>query len=450
MKRLILILLFIIIVLRILQQLYVRVISEELIISGHKSGGLVGVTTQSLSNSTNGFCDKLPGFNVHGLITYNDGFYPKTVKNNIWHISSHSINSDKVLFTLKGLISSTKKVLCLFHVSIHVWKGVFSDFRAVLLEKIERGFNMLFHSSISDMVIGLTLGIDKASTGGNKHLFKVTGTQHLMAISGFNLSFFVAFVNRLYGKFFSKSTVLVLNLLSASFFLWIVGMYPGLIRAFLMFVVSHLALLLKRQTTVVYSFCFTLIIVILIDLSSILEVGFQLSYAATLGIILFSTFHSKTESVVQTILINSSSTSMSLLEYLFVGLSVSFAAQVMVVPLLLYYFQEFSLVGGVATVVVSWAMPLILQLGILAAVAQFVVPLKILFLFSIPLVLISKTVLFLLNLFNYDFFLLAYSGFNLWLLLGYYSTFLLIYVLILLFIMSKKRKKYAEIYHFRF
>ena len=450
MKRLVLMFLFILILLIILQELYVRTNKGMGSMPENLKGYMSVAPTSTQHNELRWLCYDTPVLWVSGFTTYSDELLPQKAQINSLHISSLSTAIDRVFFILKGLILSTKNVFCYFVVSIDVWKGVFSEFRMSLLEVIELSFNLMYHSSISNIITGLTLGIDRASKGGNSHLFKVTGTQHLMAISGFNLSFFVAFVNRLYGKYFSKSTVLLLNLLIACFFIWIIGMSSGLIRAFLMFVGSHLAYLLKRQSRVLYIFFMTLLFVIIFDISSIFTIGFQLSYAATLGIILFANVNYKIENITQSVLVGSPGVSINFLEYSLVGLGVSFAAQLLVLPLLLFYFQEFSLVGAVATVAVSWSMPLILQFGVVLAIAQFFVPLKIVFIFSIPLFAISKSVLFLLNLFYYDSFLLHYSGFSIWHLFGYYIAFLLIYGIILSFKMNRKRKKHAKIYHFSF
>ncbi|MBP7843035.1 ComEC/Rec2 family competence protein [Candidatus Woesebacteria bacterium] len=450
MKRVVLMFLFILILLIILQELYVRTNKGMESMPENLNGDMAVARTSTQHNESRWLCNETPVVWASGFSTYSDELLPQKEQIDSWYISNHGALIDKVFFISKGLILSTKNAFCYFIVSIDVWKGVFSEFRVSLLEVIESSIKLMYHSSISDVITGLTLGIDRASKGGNSHLFKVTGTQHLMAISGFNLSFFVVFVNRLYGKYFSKSKVLLLNLLIACFFIWIIGMSSGLIRAFLMFVGSHLAYLLNRQSRVLHIFFITLIVVIIFDISSIFTIGFQLSYAATLGIILFSKVNSKIENITQSVLVGSPGVNKNFLEYLFVGLGVSFAAQLLVLPLLLFYFQEFSLVGAVATVAVSWSMPLILQFGVVLAIAQFFVPLKILFVFSIPLFVISKSVLFLLNLFYYDFFLFHYSGFSIWHLFGYYIVFLLIYGIILVFKMNEKRKNHDKVYHFIF
>ncbi len=450
MKRLVLMFLFILILLRILQQLYVRTNNGLANISGESDAGVVVTTDGGKTNEGNSACISSLAVWNNDFNTYSAGLMSKMVNLDGRYISNQSTNIDKTFFAIKRLIMSTKSVYCYLLYSIDVWKGHFASFRASLLEKIEGVFVQLYYPNVSEVIIGLTLGIDKANKGVNSHLFKVTGTQHLMAISGFNLSFFVMFVSRLYGRSFSKSMVLMCNLVSACFFVWFIGTSPGLLRAFLMFVVSHSGYLLKRQVHVLHTFFLTVLIVFLIDISIISSIGFQLSYAATLGIILFSSFSSKIGTMVESAFIGSSGVTTNFLEYIFVGLYVSFSAQLMVLPLLLYHFQEFSLVGAIATVAVSWAMPFVLQFGLLTALTQFFVPLKILFIFSLPLFLVSQSILFILKIFYFDFFLIHSPNFEIWVVVVYYISFLLIYGSFCILKENRKRIKYDKIYHFCF
>ncbi len=450
MKRLFLILLLLIITLRILQQLYIRANIDQGLRLGILGDSGLQVPSSTENRASDGVCKGNSIVWDSGFTTYNDRSRSESGKNLNLVIGSEIPMTDRRFFIAKRLISSLNSIYCDLLVSIDVWKGVFSGFREVLLNKITLGFNQIYYSSVSDVVTGVTLGIENPHGSQNDHLFKVTGTQHLMAISGFNLTFFVAFVNRLYGTFFSKSTVLILNLLTSCLFIWLIGVSPGILRAFLMFVVTHSAYFFKRQSQVFYSLIITFFFAILIDLSSVFTIGFQLSYAATLGIVLFSNFSFKVKNLVDKLIVGSSGTTTDFLEYLFAGIFTSFAAEVMVFPLLTYYFKEFSLIGAFATVAVSWAMPLILQLGILTTIAQFVLPFNLLFIFSIPLLLVTQLVIFLLQLFYFDNFLLSFPGLDGGFLVIYYLAFSLIYGLIFTLRKNKNRKKYEEIYHFRF
>jgi len=280
-KRLLLIVLFIIITARILQQLSIR--------TNQKQTNEVKIGQKSLQNEVNFEGRK------SAILACNGAFYTYRDENLLnfpdvedANFSNHGRVFDKPFFLKKGLIFWTNSLVCRISSSIDVWKGVFNSAKQGLFEVVASSIDQTFYSSISDLISSLILGRNATDEVGNITLFNITGTQHLLAISGFHLTFFAAYVETLYGKFFSKSTTIWLNLLLSWGYACLVGFSPGLFRAFLMFSISSLAWLFNRQKRAIYSLFLAFIIAIICDIQVLLSIGFQLSYLATLGIIVIS------------------------------------------------------------------------------------------------------------------------------------------------------------------
>lgn len=448
MKRILLILILIFIITRILQQIYfrtnvVRTIDREEFTTAEVNTGIIEVTTD-------GFW---PLSTYAHACTHQFGSYSDSNQDDFAVIQSLSIGtqateSDKGFFLGKGLMNWLKASLCKNIDSIDVWISVFTSTMEGFKGVTSMTFNRLFHSSVSDLITGLLLGSDSASKGSNSHLYKVTGTQHLFAISGFHLTFIVAFVNNLYSNYFSKSMVILCNLVISWLYVCLVGLSPGLFRAFAMFAISNLAWYHNRQKWAIHSFTLTFLLVILIDIQALSSIGFQLSYSATFGILIFISLFDNFADISNSFFTDFSRVGGGILHYFYSSILISFAAQIAVFPLLIYHFHEISLVGVIATTVVSWTIPIILQYGFFIAIIQFFVSHGFLIYFSLPLFMIAKLLFFLLSTLSFDNAVITVADVPIWVIFAIYSVIILIYTAILFNRRSKTINKHEEIYHF--
>jgi ComEC/Rec2-related protein len=450
MKRSVLILLFTLITLRFLHQLHFRTDvtqsdsalpknSQQLSIPKIdslevKSGGLMA-SNYLCSNASNSYKDKKI------LLTNN---------NNLLSIGSRSTVSDKLFFVEKGLINTLNDLWCGGLNSIDVWIGDLNSLKTRFIEVTVGSYNQMYTPSISNIVLGLTLGIKGSSGSSTKHLFEITGTKHLFAISGFHLSFFVALVSSLYSKLLPKSMTILLNLLISSLYLGLIGISPGLLRAFLMFLISNLAFFTKRQRRTMHTFFIVLFIAITIDVQKITTIGFQLSYAATLGIIAIGSMFNRFAKATDAFLSDFPQVTSSLGAYFISSILISLAAQIAVFPLISFHFKEFSLMGIFATSLVAWTIPIIMKLGLFFALLQFLVPNTILQLISLPLYLTVSAMLFLLKLVSFNWSIITLSNFDLITTVQAYLLIILIYGVFFTIKLIKNIKKHNEIHHFSF
>jgi competence protein ComEC len=319
-----------------------------------------------------------------------------------------------------------------------------------VLGRVTGSFNQVFYSSVSDIVTSLVLGNGSHMRDSISHLFKLTGTQHLMAISGFNLSFLAVLLNSLYGKLLPKSITFWLNLLIISFYTCLVGFSPGLFRAFLMFFLSGLAWKTNRQKMAIYSLFLTAVIAISIDIKVIYSISFQLSYAATLGIIVFTRYINFTSQSQDSMFVDLPRVSTAIWSYLIDSFWLSFAAQIAVFPLVAYQFKEINLIGIVATSLVSWIIPIVLSLAYSFSIFQFLLPLKFLFIFFFPLHYLTSLMFTLLNAVAFKRAIMPLPNFSFWHTVVAYLLISLIYCAFIIIKQQKIIKKHDQIYHFCF
>lgn len=182
--------------------------------------------------------------------------------------------------------------------------------------------------------------------------FRVAGLSHILAASGFNLSIVVAFIYFL-ARFLFPGFSPVVAFVGMCVFVLLAGPSQSIIRAFIMGV---LLLLLKAQHRSAYMptvLSLTCVISFLVDPWSASDVGLQLSYLSTAGMIVSV---SAAQNLVDGCLRHSWS-------WLNAALAAALVAQLYVLPLQLFYFKQFNSYCVLSNVVVVPAVPFITIVG---------------------------------------------------------------------------------------
>ena len=145
------------------------------------------------------------------------------------------------------------------------------------------------------------------------------------------------------------------------------------------------------------------------------KVGFQLSVAATSGIILFEPILKKL----------SSNLPAGRQGIFFEDFRTTLSAQIATVPILLFYFTTYSPISIISNLLILWTVPPLMILGILASIlGLFAEVLTTPFLWlALPLLLYFKEIVLFLNKFAFEF---KTQEVPLGLILGYYFMVLAI------------------------
>ena len=179
------------------------------------------------------------------------------------------------------------------------------------------------------------------------------GLQHIMAISGFHFSI-VAGVLSLFLRILlpQKTAAAALIFCLASYFLFI-GPTPSIQRAWIVVTLYFLGKIIERPSTALNSLGFAMLVMLLLNPLSFQSIGFQFSFLATSGILIF---HPSINLVLQKVLLKRSLSTMVAMNrldqggYIFLSLfrealSLSLAVHLAVVPLMLFHFHRFPLLG---------------------------------------------------------------------------------------------------------
>ena len=180
--------------------------------------------------------------------------------------------------------------------------------------------------------------------------FRLAGVYHILAVSGFNVAILAAAVWALC-RFLKipRSAGAATAIVIVIGFALVVGASPSVLRAVVMAVLVLAALLLERDASVTNSLAVAALAILAVRPGDLFDPGFQLSFAATLGIVVAP-----------------------LPRHVIVGaLAVSTAAQLAVLPVTLTHFNQLSTIGVVANLGVVPLAGVATVLGLVAVGLSF-------------------------------------------------------------------------------
>ena len=238
-------------------------------------------------------------------------------------------------------------------------KGKLFALKAVFKRSMEKSLAEPQNSFLA----GLLLGEKRNLPNEFSEALSLTGTTHLVALSGYNitiiasslmglLNFFL--IRRSFSFFLSASAIII--------FVVLTGAAASAVRA----AVMGILVLTAQQSSRLYSARNALIFAgaLMVWFNPkilVFDLGFQLSFLATLGLIYLSPILQKW--------FGSESEERRILKNLKEILAQTLAAQIMVLPLLIFNFGRLSLIAPLANVLVLLFIPATMFFGFLTAVS---------------------------------------------------------------------------------
>ncbi len=239
----------------------------------------------------------------------------------------------------------------------------------ILLKIKDRNQNIINHllpEPQSGLLSGILLGNDQGISGDLADDFRATGMTHIIAISGFNIVI-VAGLLLLTGRYlFSFRTAAWIAILGISIYAIFVGADSSVVRAAIMAGLLILATQIMGRPIFYPSIIFTAaLFMTLINPHILWDVGFQLSFAATLGLALYvGPWNRKIKSRIDPILGESAAPhAMRLITEVILA---TMAAMIMTFPIILYHFGTLSIISPLANFFILPAQPGVMTWGGLA------------------------------------------------------------------------------------
>ncbi len=217
---------------------------------------------------------------------------------------------------------------------------------------------------------GFVLGDDSEVDERTKEDFTRAGLSHLLAVSGENVTLLALLAGAVLGAFgipLRERLVWVLALIAL--YVPLAGSGPSIQRAGVMGAAGLLATLAGRRASTLYALALALLVTLAIDPAVAADVGWQLSFAAVLGIYLLAGRIRDAILARTTGGRTGAGASGGWRRALAEGAGITVAATLATAPLVAFYFEEISLTTLVANLLAMPAVAPAMWLGMVSAAA---------------------------------------------------------------------------------
>ncbi|MCW4468706.1 ComEC family competence protein [Flavobacterium sp. MFBS3-15] len=310
--------------------------------------------------------------------------------------------------------------------------NTFDSYVGSLREKLIRSFDIHdFDAKTRNVINALLLGqrqdMDKETTES----YANAGVLHILAISGLHFSmlfYILTLLLRPLNRFRRRGELLQLFLILALLwgFAFITGLSASVVRSVVMFSIILIGQYANRTTNIYNSLALSMLVLLLARPMFLFDVGFQLSYIAVFSIVWLQPLYKKAR-VSKYAAVN----------YAIDTVLISLAAQIGVLPLSLYYFNQFPLLFMAANLVVIPLSNVILVLGLIVLLLNFIAPPVAIFLGHALEWLIMGMNAFIARVASFDKLVLKDIPFTLLLNIS-------LYTILILMVLWLFRKSYAR------
>lgn len=304
-----------------------------------------------------------------GKLKYGDHIYFSTRVNPI------AGSSNPEAFDLKEFLGNRN-----FHFQTYVktneWKLLARDqgnpLIAFSIRTRDRLFNILGDhlSTANELAVGaaLILGKKDLLELETRMAYANTGAMHVLAVSGLHVGLIYLGISFFLGLLPFKSSTWIwiktwIMVASVWFFALLTGASPSVLRAATMFSFIIVGQAMRHHPSIYNTLAVSAFFILCIQPYMLFEVGFQLSYLAVTGIVYFQ------EKIYTQIYIAN-----KLGDYIWKLTSIAIAAQVVTLPISLYYFHQFPTYFWLSGLVVIPAAMVIMTLAVFLFFVAILVP----------------------------------------------------------------------------
>ncbi len=226
-------------------------------------------------------------------------------------------------------------------------------------QEVKQRMSYFLSSDHVGLLTGITFGVNQPLTPSLKEAIRSTGVSHITVASGMNVTLLAGLLMSLFLRVTRRQTAILLSIGVLILYFFFAGAQASILRATIMGSITLLGGVWGRQTRGVWLLCLAGYGMVIFQPFLLFDLGFQLSFLSTLGILLYQPF---LERYIKGI----------------VGISdllITFCAQILTLPVLLFTFGQLNFFSLLTNTLVLWMMPLLMLVGGVSGGVSLVFPL---------------------------------------------------------------------------
>lgn len=250
--------------------------------------------------------------------------------------------------------------------------------RNSMKRKIEQNLPNETNELLSGMLIGEKSNLQKEI----QEDFRDSSLSHVLAISGMHVSYVMLGITFLISKIkFSKKMSKIVTILILLFFIILTGKTASVTRACFMSSYIILASLLHKKAHVLGSISISLLIILIINPYFILDIGLQLSYGGTIGIVLIYPILKKYKKKKEDKTGRIKKVLYKIKDKIIDTILITISANLVIFPIVLFHYNIMSFTFIISNLLISPIIGIIIILGFLSVFSSYIVSSKVMFFF---------------------------------------------------------------------
>lgn len=303
---------------------------------------------KSLQNKENRYLSNKNSKNSSFKLKYGDKieFYleyekPSTARNYMGFDYSNYLKTKKIFGTVN---LKEEDVEIISHDNSNIILRKIYELRNLMKTKIEK----LLPKETSGLCLGMLIGETSGIEENMQEDFRDSNLSHILAVSGANVSYIIVSITYIFNKMcLRKRLSKIISIILLILFMLLTGCTSSVNRACIMAILMLIAELLYYNNLAISA-----LILLIINPYSLLDIGFQLSYMGTIGIVFL---HDKIGNFIK---INN-----KIVKYFFEMIAVTTCANLAIIPIMMFHFNTISLTFYFSNIIVGPILGIVVIIG---------------------------------------------------------------------------------------
>ena len=220
--------------------------------------------------------------------------------------------------------------------------------------KIKQKAKMLLTEKEANILLGILIGYKDELDIELQENFRKSSMSHMLAVSGAHVSYIIMILGVIISKMnIGKNRGKMLTIIFLLFFMRLTNQTPSVSRACIMSIYIIIGSLLHKRTSSLCSLSFSLLIILVQNPYSIFDIGLQLSYGGTIGIILFNKYFNKKNKKELFLEKKENKFFSHINEKIKEIVKISIFANIIIIPILMEHYSTFSPTFIISNLLVS-------------------------------------------------------------------------------------------------